>query len=128
MNNVSLVGRVTKNIEVRKTGSGKSYSRFTLAVPRVFNKDETDFINCIAWGKTADLLGQYVHKGDRLGIRGFIQTGKYDSNGRTTYTFDVVADNIEFLSEKGSSKPAEPEPSTESPDPSLEIPEDDLPF
>lgn len=119
MNNISLIGRLTKNVEQSKTSGGVSFARFSIAVPRKYSKDQTDFINCIAWRKTAELIGLYVHKGDRIGIDGFVQTGKYEKDGRTVYTFDVVAENVEFLESKKTETPKEPE---------YEIPEEELPF
>ena len=134
MNNVQLVGRLTKAVEVRKTTDGTSYSRFTLAVPRRFKRDEADFINCIAWRKTADTLGTYTHKGDKIGAWGFIQTGSYeDRDGRKVYTTDVVLEGFEFLEKKTSDERPEPEDPEEPKDPEEEqeqpdINDDDLPF
>ena len=134
MNNVQLVGRLTKAVEVRKTRDGTSYSRFTLAVPRRFKKDEADFITCIAWRKTADTLGAYTHKGDKIGAWGFIQTGSYDDrDGRKVYTTDVVLEGFEFLEQRKTqeeSPETDPEedlggvPSREA----VDIDSDDLPF
>ena len=73
MNSVVLVGRTTKDIELRRTGSGTAVASFTLAVNRDFKTNdgqEADFIQCVAWKKTAELLDQYVHKGDRIALNG----------------------------------------------------------
>ena len=97
MNNVQLIGNLTKDIELRKTQSGKSVVNFTLAVSRTFNREETDFIQCQAWGKTADILHQYCCKGFKIGLSGNIETGSYDKNGQRVYTTTVIANNIELL-------------------------------
>lgn len=100
MNRTVLVGRVTKDIELKSTQTGTSIVRFTLAVQRRKKDDGADFINCVAYAKTAELMSQYVHKGDRIGVTGRIQTGSYERNGSKIYTTDVVADEVEFLNEK----------------------------
>lgn len=97
MNNVQLIGNLTKDIELRKTQNGKSVVNFILAVARTFNREETDFIQCQAWGKTADILHQYCHKGSKIGLSGSIETGSYEKNGQRVYTTTVIANNIELL-------------------------------
>jgi single-strand DNA-binding protein len=97
MNNVQLIGNLTKDIELRKTQNGKSVVNFTLAVARTFNREETDFIQCQAWGKTADILHQYCHKGSKIGLNGSIETGSYEKNGQRVYTTTVIANSIELL-------------------------------
>ena len=68
VNSVILIGRLTKDPEIKKTSSGKSVASFTLAVNQRFNRDKTDFINCVAWEKTADYLGNYVKKGNLIAV------------------------------------------------------------
>lgn len=136
MNNVVLIGRITKNIELQKTQSGKSVVKFTLAVTRQ-KKEESDFISCIAWNKTAELMATYLTKGSLIGIEGRLLTGSYtNKEGRTVYTTDVVVNEVQFLEPKkkddvqqvnkeekygyASSLTADAE--------SLEIENDDLPF
>lgn len=127
MNKVVLIGRVTKDIEVRKTNSGKSFTRFTLAVNRRGKDAGANFIACVAWEKTADLLGAYVKKGNQIGICGRIETGKYeDRDGKTVYTTDVMVEEMDFLEPKGST-PAADEPTDTQPD-LPEINPDDLPW
>ena len=108
MNAVVLVGRTTKDIELRRTGSGTAVASFTLAVNRDFKTQdgqEADFINCVAWKKTAELLEQYVHKGDRIAVSGSIRTRNYTGNdGRKVYVTEVLANNVEFLETKKSSE------------------------
>lgn len=76
MNSVSLIGRTTKNIEIRSTTSGKTVVSFSLAVERTDKK--VDYVPCEAWGKTAELLSTYIHKGDQVGIEGQIVVSSYD--------------------------------------------------
>lgn len=101
-----LIGRTTKDIELRRTGSGTAVASFTLAVNRDFRTQdgqEADFINCVAWKKTAELLEQYVHKGDRIAVNGSIRTRNYTGNdGRKVYITEVLANHVEFLETKKS--------------------------
>lgn len=98
MNNVTLMGRLTRDPELKYSQAGKAYCRFSLAVQREFNREEADFINCLAWGKTAETIAEYLKKGRRMAIVGRIQTGNYqNSNGDTVYTTEVVADKFEFI-------------------------------
>ena len=97
MNKVDLIGRLTKDVDLRYTQDQKSVSRFTLAVNRMKKDDGADFINCVAWDKTADLMNKYVHKGDQIGLSGHIKTGSYDKDGHKVYTLDVVVDSIYLL-------------------------------
>lgn len=103
MNVTVLVGRLTKDPEVKQSTSGKTYTRFTLAVNRPFTKDEVDFINCVVFGKTAEVMNKYVRKGHRIGLTGRLQTNKYEHNGEKRISFDVMVDNIEFLENKNNS-------------------------
>lgn len=98
MNKVVLIGRTTKSPELRYApGTGTAVCRFTLAVNRPYKKDETDFINCVAFGKIAETIAQYVLKGRQL-ITGSIRTGSYENNaGNKIYTTDVVLDGFEFI-------------------------------
>lgn len=107
MNSVQLVGRFTRDPEVRYADSGTSIARFNLAVDRRFKKeggDTADFIGCIAFGKTAEFVEKYFRKGMRVGLNGRIQTGSYtNKDGVKVYTTDVVVDNVEFVESKASS-------------------------
>ena len=100
MNEVILIGRVTKDIEVRKTQSGKSVASFTLAVDRRKKEDGADFIPCIAWDKSAETIARYVHKGDLFGVTGYIQTRSYEKDGRKNYVTEVVTTGFQFLERK----------------------------
>lgn len=99
MNKVVLIGRTTKSPELRYApGTGTAVRRFTLAVNRPYKKDETDFINCVAFGKIAETIAQYVLKGRQVAITGSIRTGSYENNaGNKIYTTDVALDGFEFI-------------------------------
>lgn len=102
INNVTLTGRITKDLEKHETGKGTSVVNFSLAVDRRrknANGDrEADFISIQAWGLTADLLCKYCGKGSLIGIEGRIQTRNYENNqGQRVYVTEVVAENITFL-------------------------------
>lgn len=104
MNKVVLIGRLTKDPDLKFTaGSGTAVSRFTVAVNRQFKKDETDFINCVAFGKTAETISQYLTKGRQIAVTGSIRTGSYEAqDGTKRYTTDVAVDSFEFIGNKGS--------------------------
>ncbi|WP_300382106.1 single-stranded DNA-binding protein [Clostridium sp.] len=103
MNKVILIGRLTKDPELNfAAGSGTAVTRFTLAITRQFKKEETDFINCIAFGKTGETIAQYLTKGKQLAVTGNIRTGSYDAkDGTKRYTTDVVVESFEFISSQG---------------------------
>ena len=105
MNKVTLIGRTTKSPELRYApGTGTAVCRFTLAVNRPYKKDETDFINCVAFGKIGETIAQYVLKGRQVAVTGSIRTGSYESNsGEKRYTTDVVLDGFEFKGNSNSS-------------------------
>ncbi len=101
MNRVVLVGRLTKDPELRTTTSGISQTRFTLAVNRRTSNPEgqnADFITCVAWRGTAEAIAKYLKKGRELAVEGRLQTGSYDAqDGTKRYTTDVVVDNFTFI-------------------------------
>ncbi|MDO4673040.1 MAG: single-stranded DNA-binding protein [Porphyromonadaceae bacterium] len=109
INRVILIGRLTKAPELRKTQSGTSVVSYTLAVNRNIQKDgqpDADFIQCVAWNKTADLMEQYLHKGSLIGIEGRIQTRSYDNQqGQKTYVTEVMTESIQFLEPKSTTEP-----------------------
>lgn len=105
INNTTLVGRLTKNPELRFTGNGVGVLSFTLAVERSYTnaqgERETDFINCVAWRGTAETLSKFAVKGSLIGVTGSIQTRNYQNNeGRTIYTTEVLVDNFQMLEPK----------------------------
>lgn len=109
MNRVELVGRLTKDPELRKTQSGLSYCQFTLAVDRRVPKDSqtqqtADFIGCVAWRQSADYLSNYGKKGSVVAVEGKIQTRNYDDrDGHRVYVTEIVADALSLIS-SGTSK------------------------
>lgn len=108
MNRVVLVGRLTRDPEMRTTSSGIAQTRFTLAVNRrtanQSGEREADFINCVAWRGTAEAIAKYLTKGRELAVEGRIQTGSYDAqDGSKRYTTDVVVDNFTFIGSGNSS-------------------------
>lgn len=106
MNMVVLLGRLTKDPELRKTSAGVSYCRFTVACDRPKKKDSqeetADFIGCVAWRQPAEFLCDYCRKGNLVNVIGSVQTGSYtDREGRKVYTTDILADRVQIV-ESGS--------------------------
>lgn len=145
MNKVILMGRITRDAEIRYTQGEKStaIARFSLAVDRRFKKDNdeqnTDFISCIAFGKIAEFLEKFGRKGTKFVVDGRIQTGSYNNKGgQKVYTTDVVVENIEFAESKNSSgsggstnQPAPAPSSSSAGDGFMNIPDgidEELPF
>lgn len=126
INSVALVGRTTKDIELRSTKSGKPVASFTLAVDRGKRDDGADFITCVAWDKTAETISNYVHKGDLFGVTGNLQTRSYeDKNGRKVHVTEVVVRTFQFL----QPKKRDTEDMREQMDaPAPELANSDLPF
>lgn len=129
------VGRLTKDIEVKMTTNGKKVTSFTLASSRIGNKDVADFVSCVAWERTAELLAAYCHKGSRIFVEGDVQTRNYDDpnyTGRKVNVTEVVVNRIEFLDSKPkeeTSQEAEFETDFIQTNGSLDLDEnDDLPF
>ena len=111
INNVTIIGRTTKDIELRATSSGTNNASFTLAVERNFKnasgEKETDFINCVAWRKTAEIVAQYAPKGSLIGVRGRIQTRNYENNqGVRVYVTEIVADEVQFIDTRNNNQGA----------------------
>lgn len=136
MNKVELVGRLTKDPEIRLTSNQTQFCGFTLAVDRRFKDSngerQADFINCIAWKERAVFIQKYFHKGSRIGICGSIQTRTYDDNdGKKVFVTEVLVDEAEFV--ESASKPSE-QTATVAPEPPSNAPEDvqdapaELPF
>ncbi|WP_416144932.1 single-stranded DNA-binding protein [Planococcus koreensis] len=146
INRVIMVGRLTKDPDLKYTPTGAAVARFTLAVNRNFSnaqgEKETDFINCTVWRKQAENTANFFKKGSLAGIEGRIQTGSYEgTDGKRVYTTEVVADSVQFLEPKNSAPKTE-ERSEAPPEKTREPkvfngtdisytgpdPEDDLPF
>jgi len=109
MNKVLLTGRVGKDIEAKTSNGGNMVAKFSLAVSRYVKGGEntTDWINCVAFGKTAETLEQYVEKGVLILVEGNIKTGSYEGkDGSRKYTTDVIVEKFEFLEKKKSGERA----------------------
>ena len=152
INSVVLVGRLTKDIELRKTQSGLSVASFTVACDRRLsqeqrnnNEQSADFISCVAWRGSADFLGKYAHKGDTVGVEGRIQTRNYDRDGQRVYVTEVLANSVNLLHSKQTAQSQEqasyePQPTQATQEqkpqqmsdfdclPNVEVSSDDLPF
>jgi single-strand DNA-binding protein len=102
MNLVVLTGRLVRDPELKYGQSGTAYCKFTLAVNRMRKDDPADFISCAAFGKTAELIGEYLRKGNNTGVQGRIQTSNYEVNGEKKYRTEVIVDRIEFLESRSS--------------------------
>lgn len=111
MNSAQLIGRFTRDPEVKYTDSGTSVVRFTLACDRKYSRegeDSADFISCVAFGKTAEFIEKYFCKGKRMGLNGRIQTGSYtNKDDQKIYTSDVIAESVEFVESKGAGNSGE---------------------
>ena len=131
MNNVSLIGNLTKDIELKMTTTNKAISNFTLAVSRksknAQGEYETDFINCISWEKTADLLSRYTRKGSKVGITGEIRTRNYeDKDGKKVYITEILVNGVTLISKLEKEPTILEEQYTQ--EPQSYVNEDDLPF
>ena len=108
MNRVELIGRLTRDPELRYTSSNIATTRFSLAVNRPFQgqngEQGTDFINIVVWRKQAENVKKYCTKGSLVAVEGRIQTGSYEKDGQRIFTTDVVADSVQFLESKSQSQ------------------------
>lgn len=108
LNRTVLVGRMTKDPEMRVSPSGVTVTTFTLAVNRAFKKDETDFISVVCFKKAAENVNNFCSKGSLVGVDGRIQTRNYENKeGRKVYVTEVVADSVQFLETKGKNENAQ---------------------
>ena len=103
INHIILVGRTTKTIELKQNKNGTNYVQFTLAVNRPYKDEQADFINCVAWNKTAETIAQYVSKGTMIGIEGRLQVRNYENEaGVRQYISEVLVNRFTFLESKKS--------------------------
>lgn len=139
INRVVLVGRLTKDPDLRYLSNGTPVATFTLAVNRTFSNQqgekEADFINCVIWRKPAENVANFLKKGSLTGVDGRIQTRSYDGqDGKKVYVTEVVADSVQFLEPKGNGeKPKQQSNQKVDSDPfagngQIDIQDDDLPF
>jgi len=133
INNVTLIGRLTRAVELKYTQSGLAVSRFTLAVNK-FGKDDANFINCVAFKGTAEALANHTDKGSLVGVVGALETGSYEKDGVKRYTTDVICNSVQFLEPKKDRQQSKHQSTTQSnTDPfdsgqPVDIDTDDLPF
>ena len=134
INKVVLLGCLTKDPELRYAeGSGTAVCRLTVAINRQLKKDEADFINCIAFGKTGETITKYFTKGSKIAITGNIRTGSYDAkDGTKRYTTDVIVETFEFVESKKKETNEFDKQANNFPDPFTKEHEepvfDDIPF
>ena len=111
---------------MKATSTGKSVLNFTVAIPRFHREDGADFVSCVAWNKTAENMGRYVKKGDRISVTGSLKSRSYDDkDGHKVYVTEILADEVEFLEPKRAGDPEETNPSTDG---FTDVNTDDLPF
>ena len=123
MNNVQIIGRLTADPELRRTQSGISSCRFTVAVNRKYkNKDtdqyDADFISCVAWKQTAEFVSRYFSKGKMIALQGTLRTGSFQDRNHqdvTHYTTDVFVENVEFCGDKGGNNSGNQQPQQQRP-------------
>lgn len=130
MNRIVLMGRFTKDPDVRSTGE-THVARFNLAVDRrVKGEDKADFIPCVAFGRTAEFIENYFRQGSRILVEGRLQSGSYEKDGKKVYTLDVVVENAEFCENKKaeSAEPPKPNPMSSFMDITDSLEDDGLPF
>ena len=125
MNEVNLIGRLTRDPEMRYTQGGMAVARFSIVIDRM--KEGADFPSIVVFGKQAENCEKYLAKGRQVGITGRIQTGSYEKDGRKIYTTDVVASRVEFLGGKSSDTESTAQESIDTPE-GFEALDDDVPF
>lgn len=120
MNKVQLIGRLTKEPEIKLTSNQTQFCNFVLAVDRKFKdangQKQTDFISCVAWKNTAVFIQKYFHKGNRIAVSGSIQTRtSEDQNGNRRYFVEVIIDDAEFVESQNQAQPAQENPAPQAP-------------
>lgn len=147
MNRVVLVGRLVRDPnELRRSANGNAVVSFTVAVDNRFTKQEdrkADYVPCVAWNKTAEIVSQYARKGSLVGLEGRLQSRNYEKEGQKVFVLEVICDNVQFLESKAAaeqrrsaegSQPRSFEPSTparnepEDDSSHISLNDDDLPF
>lgn len=127
MNHWTGIGRLVRDPEVRYTQSGKACANFTLAIDRRKSGDgnpQADFISCVAWEKTAEVISQYCTKGQKIAVEGRIQTRSYDANdGMKRYVTEIVVQSMEFCDSKGGQQLSDAKEFAGAP-----VPDEDIPF
>lgn len=127
MNSVQIIGRITKDPEIRYNQQGTAFGQFSVAIDRGKDKDGNDrgadYPNVTCFGKTAELVEKWCYKGQLVGVTGRLQTGSYEKDGRKVYTTDVVADRVEFLSRR-----ERPQQQEQIPEGFSQLTDEDIPF
>ena len=103
MNQVTLIGRLTNDPELKYTQGGKAFCKFNIAVTREFNRDEADFIGCVAWDKRAETIAEYLRKGRRIAIQGRLNVRSYEQNGENKWITEVIVDKFDFIDTNSNS-------------------------
>lgn len=134
LNTSIIVGRLTKDIELKQTPTGKTVANFTVAVDKPYNKDndhpEANWIDCVAWDKTAEFLAKYFKKGSKVGITGSLQTRTYEKDGTKFKVTEILVSTVDFVESKNSNQTGQQE-TAQSVKTTEAVPEtnaDDLPF
>jgi single-strand DNA-binding protein len=108
-NHAVLIGRLTRDVEVRKTQSDKSVASFTIAVNKPYNKEhdhpEADFFGCVAWEGRADFISKYFKKGDKIAVAGRLQTREWEKDGAKQRVVELLVEDVEFVEKRGDSAP-----------------------
>ena len=124
-----LAGRLTADVELKQTTNGIPVCSFTLAITRAANKDEVDFIDCVAWRHTAEFISKFFKKGSSLLVEGSLQKRNWtDNNGNKRYTTEVIADKAYFVDTKSENNDFQPQATTQPVNLEPLAPGDDLPF
>lgn len=128
MNHVSLIGRLANNLELKiGNNNNTAFLRFSIAVNNPFKKDEADFINCVAFNKTAELMDEYLKKGDRVALEGALRMNRYEANGEKRVSYEVVVEKVHFIND--GKKEVEKEKKTTYPTNKVDDEDsDDFPF
>ena len=131
MNSLHIIGRLTKNPELRTTSTGLSVCSFTVAVNRKKTKDgqqETDYFNVTAWRERGETCAKYLSKGKKVSVVGPVSVRTWESNGKHGASLEVTADEVEFLSPRSEAQPSQQEPQIDQQTGFQQVETDELPF
>ena len=131
MNSLHIIGRLTKDPELRTTATGLSVCSFTVAVNRKKTKDgqqETDYFNVTAWRERGEICAKYLSKGKKVSVVGPVSVNTWESKGKHGASLEVTAEEVEFLSPRSEAQPAQPEPQVDQQTGFQKVETDDLPF
>lgn len=131
MNRATIVGRLTKDVELRYTQDGTAVASFTVACNRTFGQKETDFIPCVTFKKQAENTSNYTKKGSLVGVDGRIQVRNYEKDGKRIYVTEIIAESVQFLDSRSDSERQPNQSSAPSGSPykgGIDVSDDDLPF